>query len=106
MGKFAYNPFNKDFVFCNGLHSDNLQNKPFYEYIRGNIENKELYIRAFYPFRQEVNDFTLQELYAKSKQLIQQFEKDLLQAIKLKYNIIPTRIVYNADKDLLNLGVR
>jgi len=104
--KFSYNPFNKEFIPCNSLHSLALRDKCFKDYIRGVIIGRALYLRAYYPFNHsDISGFTLNELYAKSSKILKLYIKELLRVIKKQYNIIPNKIIYNADKDLNFRGI-
>ena len=103
--KFSYNPFNKKFIPCNGLHSFSLQGRIFKDYIRGVIINNELFLRAFYPYNQDdIQDFSLQELYFKSEKILKLYLKELLKEIEKNFKIIPKKIIFNADKDILKNG--
>jgi|WetSurSiteA1Bulk_404760.scaffolds.fasta_scaffold471542_1 hypothetical protein len=100
--KIAYHFFNKQLKVCGTMHSIDLRNLSFHDYIRGTIIDDELYLRAFYPFNQsDIQDMTLAELYDKSSKLLRQAQKELLASIDKNLHIKVKHVVFNADKDLL-----
>jgi hypothetical protein len=104
--KFSYNPFNEDFIKSGYIHSLDLRGKCFREYIRGVIKGNKLYLRAYYPYNpDDISGFTLNELYSKSRKILELYIRDLSGLIKWEYKIIIKDIIYNADKDLYNKGI-
>ena len=101
--RYNYNPFTKDFHYCSDSHSISLYNKGkqkiFDEYIRLIIVKNTLYIRLYYPFN-DLQSLSMTDLKQKSYELIRQYEKDILKNLK-NINIIPDKIINNADNDLL-----
>jgi hypothetical protein len=105
--KFSYNPFTKEFIkSAYNCHSADLQGKNFNEFIRGAIIKNKVYLRAYYPYCQDdIKDINLKELYEKSRKILLQFKKELLKTLEKNMNININEITYNADKDLLGLGI-
>lgn len=101
--RYNYNPFTKDFHYCNQSHSISLYNKgrqkQFDEYIRLIIVENTLYIRLYYPF-DDLDSLSLVELKQKSYKLIKQYEDAILKEFK-KVNITIDSIEYNVENDLL-----
>lgn len=101
--RYNYNPFTKDFHYCPTSHSTALYNKGkqkiFNEYIRIIIVDKTVYIRLYYPF-DDISSLSLVELKQKSYALIKQYEKEIERELN-NINIIPDKIVYNVENDLL-----
>jgi hypothetical protein len=101
--RYNYNPFTKDFHYCDQSHSVSLYNKgkqkAFDEYIRVIVYEKKLYIRLYYPFP-DITDLSMVELKQRGYALIKEYEKALLQELK-KVDITINEIKYNVDNDLL-----
>ncbi len=101
--RYNYNPFTKDFHYCEQAHNLSLHNKgkqkQFDEYIRVIVYKKKLYIRLYYPFN-DLEGLSLAELKQKSYELLRRYEKALLKELE-KVNISINEIRYNVDNDLL-----
>ena len=102
--RFNYNPFTKEFFdggLCHALSIHNKgRTKEYDTFIRGIISDNVLYLRTFYPF-DDLSNLNYGQLQVKSKQLLRQFEADILHLIKREYNILIKDIVFNAENDLL-----
>ena len=101
--RYNYNPFTKDFHYCEESHSVSLYNKGkqkhFDEYIRVIVVKNTLYIRLYYPFN-DLEGLSLVELKQKSFELIKQYEKGILEGLK-RADITIDEVKYNVENDLL-----
>jgi hypothetical protein len=75
------------------------------EYIRASIIGKDLYLRAFYPYKDYADVEDKNYLLRISKGLLQEYIEDIKSMVKSNYNISISDVHYNADKDLLSAGV-
>ena len=99
--RFSYNPFTKDFIESNTSHSIAIYNKgkqkQFDEYIRGIVFNDTLYLRLYYPF-DDLSELSLVELKQKSRALLEQYKKEVLNKLG---NTLIVGIQFNVENDLL-----
>ena len=101
--RFSYNPFTKDYIESSSSHSVAIYNKgkqkQFDEYIRGILYNNILYLRTYYPF-DNLSELSLTELHQKSRQLLEQYYKEILVIIKQNYAYVD-QVKFNVENDLL-----
>ena len=109
MKKFSFNPFNGVFIDSAVNHAEAIYNhygnvigacKAFDSYIRGIIKDDVLYLRTFYPY-DDIDNLLWDDIQKKSRLLLGDYQTQILKAIKRQYDFIPSRIVLNADNDLL-----
>jgi len=111
MNKFCYNPYSKTFFDCGyNDHAITLykagEQKAFDQYIRGIILENVVYLRLYWPFSMD-EGMTIDKLNKLSHDLLQAEKTAILQAVKENLNIVPGRIVYNADNEVFQaLGIR
>jgi hypothetical protein len=99
--RFAYNPFDKNFVECGYSHTSTLNGKgDFWEYIRGIIVGNKIYLRLYYPF-EDLNDLTETRLYQKSRTLLEQYRDKIIKEVKKHYGVELNDIEFNVENDLL-----
>jgi hypothetical protein len=104
--RISFNPDNNIFLYSNSgeLHADTIHKaghgKNFDEFIRAIYKNKILYIRIYYPYN-DIDNLNMQELTAKSFDLIYNNKKELIKRIKKELKLIIKDIKYNVTNDIL-----
>lgn len=102
--RFSYNPISKKFLESGNCHSTALYNigqqKNFDQYIRGILVDNRLYLRLYYPLK-DIDQKTIDQIEEKSFDLLFDQVKTIKELVKKEYNIIVSKVIYNAKNDLL-----